>query len=318
MTESTQVSVDTKRADLGGYESKMIDVNGVPTRYYDVGVGTPLVMLHGLGWRGESSGNTFVPLFPYLSQSYRLIVPDKLASGLTGNPPGVDQFTQEAQTEHMAAFVRKLDLGDEVFMLGQSRGGYLATQVALENQDIIKQLVVVNSASMAPDVGDLWDRRRKLFGDQGIGNKTMDDDREALIEAMRVQHEKLSYSYDHITSDFLEAKLYMEETEKSKETVRLWKAGGKDVYIASLERQKVETLQRLKDGELQMPVLISWGADDPSALLEQGNLLFQIMRTMNDRTRMITVNRAGHFHYREHPEEFSYSVRNFLEYWRTH
>lgn len=308
--------IDTAPADIGGYRSKLMLADGIPTRYYDVGQGTPLVLVHGAGWRGLASGNTFVPLFRHLGEHYRLIAPDKLGSGLTGNPKNVEDYTSEAQVEHMRAFIRGLDLGDEVLLLGQSMGGYLATRLALENQDIVKQLVIVNSATLAPDVGNFKERRRLLFGDEGVGNKTADDPT-ALLEGIRIQTEKLSYTHDHITDDFLEAKLYMELTQKSQETVRVWaEEGGETVYRASLKRQKDDTLTRLAAGELNMPVLIYWGADDPSALLEQGHALFDLMRANNDRTRMITTNRAGHFHYRERPKEFSYNVRNFVEFWR--
>jgi hypothetical protein len=27
------------------------------------------------------------------------------------------------------------------------------------------------------------------------------------------------------------------------------------------------------------------------------------------------MNKAGHFHYREYPEEFNYNVINFIDYW---
>ena len=316
MGSETLEWIDTAPADLGGYSSRLMLVDGIPTRYYDVGRGTPLVLLHGAGWRGLASGNTFVPLFPHLIRHFRLIAPDKLASGLTGNPKSAENYTSEALVEHMGAFIRGLDLGDEVFLLGQSMGGYLATRLALENQDIVSQLVIVNSATLAPDVGDFKERRRALFGDEGVGSKTADDPT-ALLEGIRVQIERLSYTHEHITDDFLEAKLYMEQTQKSRETLRVWaEEGGEAFYRESQKRQKEDTLTRLAAGELNMPVLIYWGADDPSALLEQGHRLFDLMRANNDRTRMIVTNGAGHFHYRERPREFSYNVRNFLEFWR--
>jgi len=31
--------------------------------------------------------------------------------------------------------------------------------------------------------------------------------------------------------------------------------------------------------------------------------------------RMLIVNRAGHFHYREYPEEFVQNIFNFLDQW---
>lgn len=30
---------------------------------------------------------------------------------------------------------------------------------------------------------------------------------------------------------------------------------------------------------------------------------------------MITVNKAGHFHFREYPEEFNDNVIHFIDYW---
>jgi len=35
----------------------------------------------------------------------------------------------------------------------------------------------------------------------------------------------------------------------------------------------------------------------------------------NPRARMLIVNNAGHFHYREHPEEFTRNVINFATGW---
>lgn len=317
MIEAPLTWIDTAPADLAGYRSKVTVVNDVPTRYYDVGDGIPVVLLHGAGWRGESSGNTFVPIFPFLGEHFRIIAPDKLGSGLTGNPGAPEGYTQEAQVEHMSAFIRSLDLGDEVLVIGQSRGGYLATRVALENQDIVKQLVVVDSATLAPEVGDFEERRRQLFKGQGMEGKDMSDPA-SVRKGIRIQHERLSYSHEHITDDFIDAKIYMESTDKSRETVRVMdEGGGNEIYMASLQAQKDDTLRRLEDGQLDMPVLIYWGADDPSALLEQGQALFQIMRKNNDRTRMLVANRSGHFHYREHPREFSHNVRSFFEYWRS-
>lgn len=304
---------DTRPADLDGYESKMIHAGGVPTRYYDVGHGHPLVMTHGAGWRGESSGNTFVPTFPFMSKKYRVIAPDKLASGLTGNPSSPEGYTIEAQVAHMTAFIKELEL-DEFLLVGQSRGAYLAGRIALENPDLVRGLVLVDSGTLGPAVGDLAARRAKLFEGRGVVDKNMDDF-ESLRSGLRFQHERLSYSHDHITDDFIDAKMYMESTDKSRQAVRDLEAGGQQVFLASLAAQKKDTLTWIERGGLQMPVLVYWGKDDPSALLDVGLGLFQLISKENDRTRMLIANRAGHFHYREHPEEFSYNVANFFDHW---
>ena len=44
--------------------------------------------------------------------------------------------------------------------------------------------------------------------------------------------------------------------------------------------------------------------------------LFDMISEQNARTRMLIVNKAGHFHYREYPDEWVRNVLNFLSYWQ--
>jgi pimeloyl-ACP methyl ester carboxylesterase len=62
-------------------------------------------------------------------------------------------------------------------------------------------------------------------------------------------------------------------------------------------------------------VLLYWGRNDPSATIENGWALYDVLGEKNPRVRMVTVNKAGHFHFREYPDEFNYTVTNFIEYW---
>ena len=45
-------------------------------------------------------------------------------------------------------------------------------------------------------------------------------------------------------------------------------------------------------------------------------MLFRSISEQNARTRMLIVNKAGHFHYREYPDEWVRNVLNFLSYWQ--
>ena len=69
------------------------------------------------------------------------------------------------------------------------------------------------------------------------------------------------------------------------------------------------------EGILQMPVLLYWGFNDPSALVSRGLELFDVIGAKNPRTQMIIINKAGHQNAREKPEEFNYNVINFIDYW---
>lgn len=314
MNKSSDVTEVGSPADLAGYTSRTIEVDGVRTRYYDLGHGMPVLLVHGAGWRGESSANTFVPVFPYLSEHYRVIAPDKLGSGLTGNPLTDDGWSVEGQVAHMKALIDALGI-EEFYCIGQSRGAYLAGRLALENAHRVKALVLVDSATLGPEMGDFEARRKALFNGKGMDSVDANDPI-ALRAALQLQHKKLSVSSDHVDQEFLDAKVFMEMTDKSRAAVEhMNSGGGNETFLGSLAKQKPDTLTRIQAGELNMPVLVYWGKDDPSAIMDIGLALFDRVSANNARSRMLIANEAGHFHYREHPEEFSFNVSQFFEFW---
>ncbi len=76
----------SQTGSIDGLEAKFIDVKGVRTRYYEAGQGEPMVLVHGEGWSGHSSANTWSKNIPGLSKRFHVFAVDKLASGMTGNP----------------------------------------------------------------------------------------------------------------------------------------------------------------------------------------------------------------------------------------
>jgi pimeloyl-ACP methyl ester carboxylesterase len=43
--------------------------------------------------------------------------------------------------------------------------------------------------------------------------------------------------------------------------------------------------------------------------------MFDVLAQHNPHVRMMVINQAGHFHYREYPEEFNRNVINFINLW---
>ena len=69
-------------AVLTEVDDRWVDVGGLRTRYWDVGSGPPLVLLHGIGahagfWRAAMPG---------LAGDFRLLVPDVCGFGRVGTP----------------------------------------------------------------------------------------------------------------------------------------------------------------------------------------------------------------------------------------
>ncbi|HYY87689.1 MAG TPA: alpha/beta hydrolase [Chloroflexota bacterium] len=295
-----------------GLVPKFVDADGIPTRYYDVGdpSAEPLVLCHGAGWSGTSSANTFARNLRGLGERFHVFAADKLGSGLTGNPPTEDGYSIQGQVAHMWAFMRAVGLGDTPFhILGQSRGGYLAARTALEHADQVSSLVVVDSATLAPEDGQGAERRRRL-----LGNEDSDLGPDPRTR-MREHWSRMSFTTEHVTDEFVEAAAYMESTLKAQETKRVWKSGGEQRFGSTLKEQKEETLRWFGEGKLQKPILLYWGRNDPTAILPLGLALYDLIAEADDRTRMFIVNRAGHFHYREYPDEFNLNVTTFIRYW---
>jgi pimeloyl-ACP methyl ester carboxylesterase len=65
-----------------------------------------------------------------------------------------------------------------------------------------------------------------------------------------------------------------------------------------------------------MPILLYWAQNDPSVLPIQAWSFFNIIAETNPNARLLVDNRAGHFHYREHPKEFVHNVTSFVNFWR--
>jgi len=61
------------------------------------------------------------------------------------------------------------------------------------------------------------------------------------------------------------------------------------------------------------PTLLAWSYNDPTATIDQGYALFDLISRNTHDSRMYIFNRAGHFSYREHPAEFNEMLRSFIE-----
>jgi 2-hydroxy-6-oxonona-2,4-dienedioate hydrolase len=304
MTSETSVTISAGNC---GHQPRFVDVGGIKTRYYDVGSGDTIVLCHGSGWSGATSANTWAPaLAPLSERGFRVLAPDRLGSGMTEGPREASGFTIQAQVEHFYQFLRTLGV-DRAHLIGQSRGGYVVTRLVLEHPELAETLMVLDTSTLAPDVGDLDKRRSNLFAPAPT-------DRRARH---RFRLAQMSSDPSHLTDEFIDAALLMDDLPQSQATRQLWRNGAEAIFNQSLALEKAETLDWLRQGRLELPVLVYWARNDPSALLEQGYRLFELIAEQNERTRLYVTNAAGHFHYREQPIEFGRVVSEFIAAWGT-
>ena len=304
-----QSDVISPSASIGSHEAKFIDINGARTRYYDVGSGEPMLLVHGARPSGTSSANTWVPILPGLSRRFRVLAPDRLGHGMTENPKG--DYSVTAEMDHLYDFIKVMKL-EKFHLMGQSTGAYHAARVTLEHPEMVITLILTDSATLSPPIGNVEERRAAIGLGTGAGARSPGA---TLKDQVRFSQEALSKNKEHITDEFLSAAVYMASLPNGQKTDAALRGDAAKRYEEVIARGAEEMRGWIKAGRLQTPTLLYWGKNDPSAILAVGLALFDMIAEKNPRARMFIVNNAGHFHYREHPEEFVRNVLNFTTAW---
>lgn len=285
-------------------DEKFVDVDGIRTRYFEKGSGETLVLFHGGNFGSNDAADCALDWglnFDALAQWFHVYAVDKLGQGLTDNPKNDQDYTMAAVVQHALAFLDTLAL-QEVHLVGHSRGAYLVARMALERGDLIKSCIPVDTNTLAPGVG-----RNDIVMANAPKPRLGRDSQQWVLE-------RYSYRYDHITDDWLDAVTAIAALPKYKEAVDTMENKGlkTNLFLTRLARQKEETLGWIRDRGLKKPTLLVWGYNDPTAPLDMGLRLYELMAGRERRTQMHIINQAGHFSYREHPREFNEVLRGFI------
>ena len=84
-------------------------------------------------------------------------------------------------------------------------------------------------------------------------------------------------------------------------------------FLPQLAIEKEETLGWIQEGCLKLPILLVWSYNDPTASIQRGQALFELIASSTPRAQMHVFNRSGHFCYREHPRAFDELIRSFVQ-----
>lgn len=242
---------------------------------------------------------------------------DRLAQGMTDNPRDDADFTNPGAVKHLYQFVQTLKLGP-AHLVGHSSGGGIVFYLALEHPELVKTLTIVSGGPQMPSAG----AGRSRF--DAMLEKCPPDP--TSYEHLNCRLLALAHAPDTFPADYRAADEFMGHLPKAAETRRRmasmraahpgWPESVNDAY-------RERALAKAREGALQVPILIfagkqdtlSWDADDPHAMMERELGFFDVIGAANRQVKMVLINEAGHFPYREHPDEFNAEVTQFIEYW---
>lgn len=141
-----------------------IKVNNIELDYADYGSGKVLVLLHGLG----STKQDWAEQIPFFSKDYRVLAVDLRGHGKSTIPK---DYGVELMCNDIREFLDKLNI-TKATLIGFSMGGAVAFEFAVEHQDYLENLVIVNSGPDFNAMGkigeDLLNNRTDYLKTKGL------------------------------------------------------------------------------------------------------------------------------------------------------
>jgi len=286
-------------------DGKFVDAGGIKTHYYEKGVGTPLVLFHGGAFGHPTAADSawdWSTNFDALAEHYRVIAVDKLGQGFTDIPKIDADYCMSAVVEHAADTLRSLELGP-ADLVGHSRGGYLTCRLTLDYPELVRSCTIVDSNTSSPGV----ELNNIILGNPPEPRLSRDSHHWIF--------EHYSYSPHHISSDWLD--ICCEIASRTEYQVAWEKMETEGLrlkqFAPGLAADKSKMFAQLRDEGLKRPTQIIWGKNDPTASIEQGWALYDLVAKHRADAKFHIINQAGHFSYREHPKEFNELIYAFVQ-----
>jgi pimeloyl-ACP methyl ester carboxylesterase len=275
-------------------ELKTVEVDGVPMNYVDVGADTggeePAVLVHGLGGQWQN----WLENIPRLALDRRVVAMDLPGSGLTPEPEDDEGISIPRYGRFVNGLCDELGLRD-VELVGNSMGGYIAAEVAIQFPERVNRLVLVSAAGISSAVTP--QAPILTFGRVATAIATNTAARHRKLAARPVtRHCSLALVARH--PRLLKPDLAYEGFFKGA-----GKPGFDDALRASLDYDFRDRLP-----EVKVPTLIVWGEKDSIIPVRDAD---EFERLIED-SRKVVMKDTGHIPMAERPVTFNDLLVDFL------
>lgn len=282
---------------------RTVEVDGVPVNYVSLAAGgvtpsgrtprsgerEPVVFVHGLAGQWQN----WLENLGRVAQERRVLALDLPGFGLTPMPPEPISISRYGRiVDH---FLEALGLG-EVAMVGNSMGGYVAAEVAIQFPQRVSRLVLVSAAGVSS--AETVQTPILTAGRIAAAVTTHGAARQRTLAARPLtRHLTLSLVARH--PRLLRADLAYEGFYKGT-----GKPGFADALRASLD---YDFRDRLPD--VRVPTLIVWGEKDAIIPARDAN---EFERLIPD-SRKVVMRDTGHVPMAERPVAFNRVLLDFLD-----
>lgn len=257
-------------------------VDGHKVRYLESGKGirNHILFIHGLG----SAADRWMKI-PETLSDYHTIAVDLPGFGESDKPANM-AYTIEEFRKFIVSFLKDISINDEkTTIVGHSLGGYIASEVAIQNQDYLNQLVLIDSSGMLNEPTPIL----KEYLNAAI-NPTK--------ENVRKTFEKMVADPKRVPSQLVEGFIRRINMPNAKEAFKSTLTNSATTQIGLDRLRLINKIQ----------TLILWGVDDKVIPLEHS----KIFKEKIPDSQLEIIDDAGHAPFAEKPDQVCKILKDFL------
>jgi pimeloyl-ACP methyl ester carboxylesterase len=266
-----------------------VEVDGQSIRYADIGEGDapPVVFVHGL------SGNwqNWLENLPYVARSRRALALD--LPGFGSSPMPKEDISVPAYAHTVEAWLDRLETGP-VVLVGNSMGGFITAEVAIEHPERVGRLALVAAAGIS--ITNLRRRPTKTVARVWAAGAAVTAARtRQIIARPRLRHATMATVFRHPSR--MRADILFEVMQGAG------KPGFQDALDALTRYDFRDRLSRIT-----CPTLIVWGQEDMLVPVKDADEFERLI----SRAQRVVMDDTGHVPMLERPRVFNECLVDFL------
>ena len=281
--------VEALKPEYARAPSDFLEVMGMHVHYRDEGNpqdSLPVVLIHGTG----SSLHTFDAWAASLKEQKRVVRMDLPGFGLTGPFPDRD-YTMDHYVRFVAGFLSARNIG-RCILAGNSLGGQIAWNVALEHPERVQKLILIDAA--------------------GYPVRSTRVPLAFRMARTPVLNSILTFITPRFVVQSSVENVYADKSKITDELVDRYfdlslRAGNRQALVDRLQLP-VDSSRALQVRNIRQPTLILWGAQDGLIPVESA---YRFQRELPNET-LVILKHSGHVPMEENPAESLQAVLDFI------
>ena len=259
------------------------NVDDLKIRYLESGKGKKkhILFIHGLG----SAADRWMKIPDELSSDFHSVAIDLPGFGESDKPEKMGYTIDQFRKIIISFLDRILIHSEEISLVGHSLGGYIASEIAIQHHNNIRQLVLIDSSGMLEKPTAILEEYL-----EAAMNPTQDNVRKAF--------EKMVADPKRIPQPLVDGFIRRINMPNAKHAFESTLVNSATTQIGLNRLRKINP----------MSTLIIWGAHDKVIPLEHSKFFKE---SIDDSTLEI-IEDAGHAPFAEKPDQVYELLRNFL------